>query len=115
MCGGGYKAPLTFTKVLSGIKSHTCEDWQKCVDCKKNKKQKKSKNDPKVPVVCGGLFTQPTTLRTPHHTLLSAVQILGVERLDGKHHYVILAAASLTGHTVVLCVQETEKQEGCCI
>lgn len=57
------------------------------------------------------LYTRTHT-HTPHHTLFSSAQILGVERLYGKHHYVIPVAPSLTGHTVVLCLQQKEELEG---
>lgn len=72
------------------------------MDCKSNKKG----HYPNAPV-CQYNYS-------PHHTLFSAVQIpgSGVERLDGKHHYVIPVAPSPTGHTVVLCVQQTEELEG---
>lgn len=39
-------------------------------------------------------------------------EMLGVEGLDGKQHYVIPVAPSLTGHTVVLCLQQKKELEG---
>lgn len=50
----------------------------------------------------------PSLSLTLHHTLFSTVQIL---RVDGKPHYVITVAPSATGHTVELCVQQTEDVE----
>lgn len=50
----------------------------------------------------------PSLSLTLHHTLFSTAQIL---RVDGKPHYVITVAPSTTGHTVELCVQQTEDVE----
>lgn len=94
---------------LSGIEGHTCKRQLRCVWCKCNNKTSLS-------AVCHYSYLVSHTPRTPHHTLFSVVQ--RVERLDGKHHYVIRVAPSLSGHTVVLCVQQTEGLGGwmnCCM
>lgn len=50
--------------------------------------------------------------KSVHTQSVTLSKMLGVEGLDGKQRYVIPVAPSLTGHTVVLCLQQKEELEG---
>lgn len=49
---------------------------------------------------------------SPHTVRHTEALMPGVEGLDGKRRDVLPAAPPLTGHTVVLCLQQSEERGG---